>query len=167
MKHGNSEVGPVYAKTAEAHANPAACPVPWNEITGDGDLYDNPFDETERIRMEIVAPLLNGGDISQHLKAKREAGKRGAEPHHGGDYDICPNTLQGLNHYFGDEAFARRDRRQVEKVRMQLLGEVFDEVWLEVQEELRRRMPDGSKERIRQRTLAKRAVMGGIDAKAA
>ena len=65
-----------------------------------------------------------------------------------------------LNHYFGDEAFERRDRKQVEKIKEGLRDKVWDEVfkeaWTEVPEELRLRVTDDGRERIRQRFLNRR-----------
>ena len=77
-----------------------------------------------------------------------------------------------LDHYLGDEAFARRERRQIEKIEQRLRGkvceEVFDEAftaaWMDVPEEIRVRLPDDSRERVRQRILARRPAMRGNDA---
>ena len=55
---------------------------------------------------------------------------------------------RSLDHYFGDEAFARRDMRQIEKIKAQLLDEVFEEAWREVPEELRLRISADGKDRI-------------------
>ena len=77
-----------------------------------------------------------------------------------------------LDHYLGDEAFARRERRQIEKIENQLWGKVYEEVfdeaftagWMDVPEAIRLRLPDDSRERIRQRILARRPAMRGNDA---
>ncbi|MYC38442.1 MAG: hypothetical protein F4X66_16250 [Chloroflexi bacterium] len=79
-----------------------------------------------------------------------------------------------LDHYFGDEAFERRQRRQIEKIRERLRGKVYEEVfdeaftagWMDVPEAIRLRLPDDSRERIRQRVLARRPAMRGNDASA-
>lgn len=77
-----------------------------------------------------------------------------------------------LDHYLGDEAFARRERKQIEKIeerlRRKVYEEVFDEAftaaWTEVPESLRKKMPADSRERVRQRILARRPAMRGNDA---
>lgn len=77
-----------------------------------------------------------------------------------------------LDHYLGDEAFARRERRQIEKIeerlRRKVYEEVFDEafteVWADVPEEIRVRLPDDFRERVRRRILARRPAMRGNDA---
>ena len=77
-----------------------------------------------------------------------------------------------LDHYLGDETFARRQRRQIEKISDRLWDEVYEEVfdeaftagWAEVPEAIRLRLPDGSSERVRQRILARRPAMRGNDA---
>ena len=77
-----------------------------------------------------------------------------------------------LDHYLGDEAFARRQRRQIEKISVRLWDEVYEEVfdealtaaWTNVPEAIRLRLPDDSRERIRQRILARRPAMRGNDA---
>ena len=68
-----------------------------------------------------------------------------------------------LDHFLGDEAFERRDRKKIERIRERLRDEVREEVfdeafttaWAEISESLRRTMPDGGKERIRQRLLSR------------
>ena len=77
-----------------------------------------------------------------------------------------------LDHYLGDEAFARRERRQIEKIRDSLWDEVFEEIfdeaftaaWMDVPEEIRVRLPDDSRERVRRRIVARRPAMRGNDA---
>ena len=77
-----------------------------------------------------------------------------------------------LDHYLGDEAFARRERRQVEKIEERLRGKVYEEVfdeaftaaWTDVPEAIRLRLPYDSKERVRQRILVRRPAMRGNDA---
>ena len=69
-----------------------------------------------------------------------------------------------LDRYFGDCAFESRDRKQIEKIREGLLDEVFAEVWSEIPEELRLRISDDGKGRIRERIMAKRRPSGGNDA---
>ena len=77
-----------------------------------------------------------------------------------------------LDHYLGDEAFERRQRRQVEKIRERLWDKVYEEVfdeaftagWMDVPEAIRLRLPDDSRERVRQRILARRPAMRGNDA---
>ena len=69
-----------------------------------------------------------------------------------------------LNHYVGDEALQRRDRKRVEKIKEGLWNKVFTEVWDEVPEELRLRVTDDGRERIRQRFLNRRTAKGSIDA---
>ena len=77
-----------------------------------------------------------------------------------------------LDHYLGDEAFARRERRETEKIEEGLLGKVYEEVfdeaftaaWTDVPEAIRLRLPDDSRERVRQRILARRPAMRGNDA---
>ena len=79
-----------------------------------------------------------------------------------------------LDHYLGDEAFARRERRQIEKIEERLRGKVceeaFDEAfaaaWTDVPEEIRVRLPADSRERVRRRILARRPAMRGNDATA-
>ena len=61
-----------------------------------------------------------------------------------------------LDFYFGDAAFERRDRQQVEKIKEGPWDEVFKEAWTEVPEELRLRVTDDGRERIRQRFLNRR-----------
>ena len=80
-----------------------------------------------------------------------------------------------LDYYFGDEAFERRDQKQIEKIKETLRPEIYERefeaafavAWADVPESIRVRLGDDGKERIRQRILAKRVFMGGIDAKAA
>ena len=77
-----------------------------------------------------------------------------------------------LDHYLGDEAFTRRQRRQIGKIRERLWDQVYEEVfdeaftaaWTDVPEEIRVRLPDDSRERIRRRILARRQAMRGNDA---
>ena len=77
-----------------------------------------------------------------------------------------------LDHYLGDEAFARRERRQIEKIEERLRRKVYEEVfeeaftaaWADVPEEIRVRLPDDSRERVRRRILARRPAMRGNDA---
>ena len=77
-----------------------------------------------------------------------------------------------LGHYLGDEAFARRERKQAEKIKERLRGKVYEEVfeeaftagWTDVPEEIRARLPDDSRERVRRRILARRPAMRGNDA---
>ena len=77
-----------------------------------------------------------------------------------------------LDHYLGDEAFARRERRQIEKTRKRLRGKVYEEVfeeaftagWTDVPEAIRLRLPDDSRERVRRRILARRPATRGNDA---
>ena len=71
---------------------------------------------------------------------------------------------RGLNHFFGDEAFARRERRQIEKIKERLRDEVhkvvfaeaFTAAWAEISESLRERLPDDFRERVWQRCLNRR-----------
>ena len=77
-----------------------------------------------------------------------------------------------LDHYLGDEAFARRQRRQIEKIEERLWDEVYEKVfdeaftagWTDVPEAIRLRLPDDSRERVRRRILARRPAMRGNDA---
>ena len=77
-----------------------------------------------------------------------------------------------LDHYLGDEAFARRERRQIEKIKERLRGKIYEELfdeafaaaWTDVPEEIRVRLPDDFRERIRRRILARRPAMGSNDA---
>lgn len=79
-----------------------------------------------------------------------------------------------LDHYLGDEAFARRERRQIEKINERLRGkiyeelfdEAFTEMWADVPEEIRVRLPDDFRERVRRRIVARRPAMRGNDATA-
>ena len=79
-----------------------------------------------------------------------------------------------LDHYLGDEAFARRERNQVNKIKEGLrrkvyeeaFDEAFTEVWADVPEAIRLRLPDDFRERVRRRILARRAAMRGNDATA-
>ena len=77
-----------------------------------------------------------------------------------------------LDHYLGDEAFARRERNQVKKIEEGLRGKVYEEAfdeaftaaWADVPEAIRQRMPDDFRERVRRRILARRPAMRGNDA---
>ena len=77
-----------------------------------------------------------------------------------------------LDHYLGDEAFARRQRRQIKKIREKLWDKIYEEVfdeafaagWMDVPEAIRLRLPDDSRERVRRRILARRPAMRGNDA---
>ena len=76
-----------------------------------------------------------------------------------------------LEHFLGDEAFARRERKQIEKIEERLRSEVHEEVfdeaftaaWTDVPEEIRLRLPDDSRGKIRRRILARRPAMRGRD----
>ena len=69
-----------------------------------------------------------------------------------------------LDHYFGDEATERRDRKRVEKIEERLREKVYAEVWdevftgvcTEIPEELQLRVTDDGREKIRQRFLDRR-----------
>ena len=74
-----------------------------------------------------------------------------------------------LDHLLGDEAFARRERKEIEKIERGLLGKVYNEtfdeaftaVWTDVPENIRLRLPDDFRERVRQRILARQPAMRG------
>ena len=55
-----------------------------------------------------------------------------------------------LDHYFGDEAFERRDQKQIEKIKERLRPEIYEqefevafaEAWADVPESIRMRLPE-------------------------
>ena len=77
-----------------------------------------------------------------------------------------------LDHYFGDEAFERRDQKQIEKIKETLRLEIYEqefevafaEAWADVPESIRVRLSEDFREKIRGRILARRPAMRGIDA---
>ena len=75
---------------------------------------------------------------------------------------------RALDRYFGDEAFERRDRKQIEKIKETLRPEVYEEVfaeaWADVPESIRARLPDDSRDQVRERILANRPAKRSIDA---